>query len=340
MSLRRVRFLVIYAIVLLVLVELTCRLAWRFSGVSFLAAPNRIHHFFYPELKPVEEAASTRDDGTFDVLVLAGSVLEFGDFAGQLTASLEKTYRRPVRVHSLARAAHTSLDSFYKYRRLDGLRFDLVLFYHGINEARANNCPAELFRDDYSHWGWYRLIADYETGGERLFVLPYTLNFAYTKIGSKTGLIKFVPKHRPGEEWVVHGATIRTERTFRANLDRIREIAAARGDPLLVMTFATYVVEGYTLDKFRAGELDYAGGRDMPIELWGRPEQVLQAIAAHNRVTREIAARPDVFLVDQEAEMPRGGRYFLDVCHLTEEGLGAFVANLVRGIEKYGLGPG
>jgi hypothetical protein len=316
MSLRRVRFLVIYALVLLVLVELTCRLAWRISGVSFLAAPNRIHHFFYPELKPVEEAPSTRDDGTFDVLVLAASVLEFGNFTEQLTASLEKKYRRPVRVHSLARAAHTSLD----------------------NEARANNCPEELFRDDYSHWGWYRLIADYENGGERLFVLPYTLNFAITKIGSKTGLIEFVPKHRPGEEWLVHGATIRTERTFRANLDRIREIAAARGDPLLVMTFATHVVEGYTLDRFRAGELDYAG-RDMPIELWGEPEQVLQAIAVHNRVAREIAAHEDVHLVDQEKEMPRGRRHFLDVCHLTEEGLAALVANLVSGIEKLGLGP-
>ncbi|MHC4491264.1 MAG: PLP-dependent aminotransferase family protein [Planctomycetota bacterium] len=338
MSVRRLRFLVIYAIVLLVLVELTCRLVWRISGVSFLATPNRIHHFFYPELKPVEEAASTRDDGTYDVLALGGSVLEFGSFDEQLTASLEERYRRPVRVHSLARAAHTSLDSFYKYRRLHGQRFDLVVFYHGINEARANNCPKELFRDDYSHWGWYRLIADYENGGDRLFVLPYTLNFAYTKIGGKTGLIKFVPKHRPGEEWLVHGATIRTERTLRANLDRIREIAAARGDPLLVMTFATHVVEGYTLDKFRAGELDYAG-REMPLDLWGKPEFVLRAIAVHNRVVREIAARPDVHLVDLQAEMPGGRRYFLDVCHLTGEGLGAFVANLVRGIEKHGLGP-
>ncbi|MHC4137500.1 MAG: PLP-dependent aminotransferase family protein [Planctomycetota bacterium] len=338
MSARRLRFLVVYAIVLLVLVELTCRLVWRISGVSFLATPNRIHHFFYPELKPVEEAASTRDDGTYDVLALGGSVLEFGNFDEQLTASLEERYRRPVRVHSLARAAHTSLDSFYKYRRLHGQRFDLVVFYHGINEARANNCPKELFRDDYSHWGWYRLIADYENGGDRLFVLPYTLNFAYTKIGGKTGLIKFVPKHRPGEEWLVHGATIRTERTLRANLDRIREIAAARGDPLLVMTFATHVVEGYTLDKFRAGELDYAG-REMPLDLWGKPEFVLRAIAVHNRVVREIAARPDVHLVDQQAEMPGGRRYFLDVCHLTGEGLGAFVANLVRGIEKHGLGP-
>ena len=104
------------------------------------------------------------------------------------------------------------------------------------------------------------------------------------------------------------------------------------------MTFATHVVEGYTQDKFRAGELDYAG-RGMPIELWGKPEFVLRAIAVHNRVVREIAARPDVALVDQQAEMPVGGRHFVDMCHLTEEGLGALVANLVSGIEKHGLGP-
>jgi hypothetical protein len=338
MSVRRLRFLVIYALVLLVLVELTCRVFWRISGVSFLQTPNRIHHFFYPELKPVEEAAITREDGTFDILVLGGSVLQYGDFPGQLTQALEEAYRHPVRVHSVAREAHTSLDAFYKYRRLEGQRFDLVLFYHGINEARANNCPEEMFRDDYSHWGWYRLIADYETGGERLFVLPYTLNFAYTKIGSKTGLIDFVPKHRPGEEWTRHGATVRTEKAFRANLGGIRDLAAVRKDPLLVMTFATHVSEGYTLERFLAGELDYAG-RAMPIELWGEPEQVLRAIAAHNKVVREIAAGPDVHLVDQEAEMPRGRRYFADVCHVTDEGRRTFVANLVRGIQRLGLGP-
>ena len=338
MSVRRLRFLVLYALVLLVLVELTCRLFWRISGVSFLATPNRIHHFFYPELEPVEEAATTRDDGTYDVLALGASVLEFGQFGERLTASLEKRYGRPVRVHSVARAAHTSMDSFYKYRRLHGQRFDLVVFYHAINEARANNCPGELFRDDYSHWGWYRLIADYENGGERLFVLPYTLRFSYTKIGSKTGLIKFVPKHRPGEEWLVHGATIRSEAPFRANLEGIREIAAARGDPLLVMTFATHVADDYTMEKFLAGELDYAG-RDMPIELWGKPEYVLRAVAVHNRVLREIAARPDVHFVDQQAALPGGRRHFVDVCHLTGEGMGVLVTNLVDGIEKLGLGP-
>jgi hypothetical protein len=338
MSVRRLRFLVVYALVLLVAFELTCRLFWRLSGVSFLKTPNRIHHFFYPELKPVEEAACAREDATYDVLVLGGSVLQYGDFPEQLTRALEETYRRPVRVHSLAREAHTSLDSFYKYRRLDGCRFDLVVFYHGVNEARANNCPGELFQDDYSHWGWYRLIAAYENGGPRWFVLPYTLYFCYVKIGGKTGLLDLVPKHRPGEEWTRHGATVRTEQTFRANLGRIREMANARGEPLLVMTFATHVVDHYTLERFLAGELDYAG-REMPIELWGEPEHVLNAIAAHNRVVREIAAQPGVHLVDQQAEMPKGRRWFADVCHVTDEGRRAFVANLVDGIRELGLGP-
>lgn len=338
MSLRRLRFLVVYALVLLVLVELTCRLFWRISGVSFLRTPNRIHHFFYPELEPVEEADIARDDGTYDVLVLGGSVLEWGDFPAQLTRALEEAHGRPVRVFSLARQSHTSLDSFYKYGHLESARFDLVVFYHGINEARANNCPPEMFRDDYSHWGWYRLIGTYENGGARWFVLPYTLYFAFIKIGGKTGLLDLVPKHRPGEEWTRHGGTIRTEKTFRSNLGRIRELAAARHEPLLVMTFATHEVEGYTLEKYLAGELDYAG-RTMPIELWGRPEHVLAAIAAHNLAVRDIATQPGVYLVDQQKEMPRGRRYFLDVCHLTEEGMRALVANLVRGIRELGLGP-
>lgn len=329
MTLRRLRFLIVYALVLLVLVELTCRLFWRISGVSFLKTPNRIHHFFYPELKPIEEAEITRGDGAYDILVLGGSVLQYGDFPEQLTRALEQAHRRRVRVHSVAREGHTSLDSFYKYRRLGGARFDLVVFYHGINEARANNCPPELFSDDYSHWGWYRLIAAYENGGPRCFVLPYTLYFSYVKIGGKTGLLDLVPKHRPGEEWTRYGATIRTEKTFRANLGRIRDLAAARGEPLLVMTFATNSVDGLTLD---AADREY-------ITLWGKPEYVLQAIAAHNRVVHETAAGPGVHLVDQAAEMPRGRRYFDDVCHLSAEGRRTFVANLVRGIERLGLAP-
>ncbi len=337
---RRIRFLAVYALFLLLLLEGMCRLFWWISGVS---SPNRIHHFWYPRLKEVEAQSITRDDGAFDVLVLGGSAVavheNFGDVPGKLEKRLAATGAQPVRVHAVAGLGHTTLDSYYKYRHLSDQRFDLVLVYNGINDARANNCPPERFRDDYGHWGWYKLVGDYEAKESRLFFLPYTLNFSVTKIGGKLGLIRFVPKEVPGEEWLVHGSDIKTERTFRVNLGRICDLAKERGDPLLLMTYAIHLPEGYTLDRFLAGELDYAHKSKSPIELWGKPANVSKAVAAHNRVVRDLARQRGLHLVDQDREMPRDGWHFGDVCHLTEEGARRFVDDIMRVVERYKLGP-
>jgi hypothetical protein len=322
---RRLRFALVYAVFLFVLVEVTCRFFWWMSGVSFLACPNRIHHFWYPDLKELEPA--TRDDETFDILILGGSAVHpaFGDIPGRLAERLRRTSGRPLRVHCLAGKGHTSLDSFFKYRHLADRRFDLVLLYHGINDARANNCPEDFFRDDYSHWGWYKLVSDYEAkAGSRWLALPYTVHFSVIKLGSKLGLIPFVPKEVPGEEWLVHGASVKTARTFRANLGRIHELALERGDPLLVMTYA--VDAGYENDARR-------------FAIWGKPAHVTKAVAVHNDVVRELAQREGRPLADLDREMPRGKRYFGDPCHFTDEGAERFVDLLVSTLERLKLGP-
>ena len=324
---RRLRFLLVYAVFLLVLTEVTCRFFWWLSGVSFVACPNRIHHFWYPELKELEPLAIARGDETFDILILGGSAIQpkYGDVPGKLATRLRRTSGQPLRIHCLAREGHTSLDSFYKYRHLADRRFDLVLFCHGINDARANNCPPDFFRDDYSHWGWYKLVDDYEArAGSRFLALPYTARFSVIKLGSKLGLIEFVPKEVPGEEWLVHGASIKTGRTFRANLGRIHELALARGDPLLVMTHALDAARENDVERFR---------------IWGKPAHVTRAVAVHNEVVRQLARSERRPLVDQAREMPRGERYFNDPCHLTDEGAERFVDHLVRALERLELGP-
>ena len=48
-------------------------------------------------------------------------------------------------------------DSLWKYRYwYDGYDFDLVMFYHGINDSRANNYPRDVFRDDYTQFSYYQ----------------------------------------------------------------------------------------------------------------------------------------------------------------------------------------
>ena len=61
-----------------------------------------------------------------------------------------------VRVVSTGVPAQMTYDSLWKYRYwYDGYDFDLVIFYHGINDARANNYPRQVFRDDYTQFSYY-----------------------------------------------------------------------------------------------------------------------------------------------------------------------------------------
>ena len=184
--LRRVCFLAVYVLFLLLLAELGARAFWVSRGVPFFTAQRRIYRSFYPGVAGVERAAERDADGedTFDVLLLGGSVLNprYGDIEHVLRERLTRAMGRPIKVHNLAEPGHTSLDSYYKYKHLAAVDFDIVLVYHGINELRANNCPTDMFRDDYSHFSWYKLINDYERRADRRwFVLPYTVKFVILK---------------------------------------------------------------------------------------------------------------------------------------------------------------
>jgi hypothetical protein len=111
------------------------------------------------------------------------------------------------------------------------------------------------------------------------------------------------------------------------------DIAARRGDPAMLMTFATYVPADYSLDAFRRHALDY----DLhvsPVDLWGRPASVIARVARENDVVRGLAAsHPNVLFVDQARLMPTGATYFNDVCHLTLPGSSAFAATLVEAMK-------
>ena len=115
--------------------------------------PRNLIFDYYPEMRNALNANMDKGDETFDVLILAASVFEskFGNIPELLQTRLAETLDRPVRLHNVARGAHSSLDSLYKYRLLTHKSYDLVIVYHGINEVRANNCPPDRVRDDYAH---------------------------------------------------------------------------------------------------------------------------------------------------------------------------------------------
>ncbi len=318
---------------LLVLAEVGSRSYWTVKyGVPFFRT-DMMWYRFYPELRDtgVTTAKLDRDDATIDILLLGGSVLNpaFGSIAEVIESRFGDITTKPIRVFNLAVPAQTSRDSLLKYRQLQNQHFDLVVVYHGINEVRMNNCPPQIFRDDYTHSAWYDRIERIEHHPElTYFSLPYTLDRFCLLLGKKSQ--NYIPIHRPNDQWTSHGSEVKTASTIRENLEAILQLAQSKDEPIAIMTFAHYVAAGYSEQKFLARKLDYGNGGS-PIELWGQPPNVVRTLTAHNTVIRDLAkSYPQAIFVDQEARIPKNGTHFSDVCHLGERGCQRFVENLTE----------
>ena len=156
------------------------------------------------------------------------------------------------------------------------------------------------------------------------FTLPYTIEFILRGIAEqralRAGNPTTVPKDRPDSALTSHGSVIKTAGPFRRNLEAILDLAAGRGEPVVIATFAAYFAPGYSAAAFRARGLDYAT-HQWATELWGIPAHAEAGIAAHNAALLALhAARPTVGFADVAAAIPHERRYFNDVCHLTIAG--------------------
>jgi hypothetical protein len=329
---RRILTGVLYLGFLVLLAEVAARtfLAIGFS-VPFLR-PGRAIYTFYPELESVEATALAVDDGVFDILMLGGSSLHprWGHVQPMLATRLALQMDSEVRIHNLAVGSHSSRDSYLKYEHLRETPFDLVLFYHGINEARANNAPAEVFDLEYDHYAWYRQVNALRRHPEIAYLaLPYATAIGWSLLGERLGWVAVIPPNTPRADSVAHGAQVKSSEAFRRNLTGILELAREKQEHIVVMTYAYYVPDDYSEEKFERKELDYML-HIFKIELWGAPDHVVAAIEAHNRVVRQVTPRyANAQLLDQEALIPKRGFYFYDVCHLSENGSARFVDNLL-----------
>lgn len=310
--------------------EIATRAFWSLRfGVPF-RDPGKILYAYYPELERVDEEGPSRADDEFDVLLLGGSVLhrDWSAVEQHLQERLSDGGRRRVRVFNLAQASHTSRDSWLKYRALGEARFDLVVFYHGINETRANNAPPDVYREDYGHFSWYEIVnAMAPFHGDATFALPLTLRWAYVSARLTLSRDRHVPAADPRQDWLGYGGDVKSAASLGRNLESLVGLTEGRGDPVLLMTFAIFVPENYTRDAFLEKRLGY-GLHFSPIELWGLPENVIPAVAAHNAVVRELAARHGTMFVDQAALMD-DIHYFNDVCHFTTVGSVRFADNML-----------
>ena len=333
---RKKYILPIYVLYLFLLFEVTSRIYLTFwKDVPFIR-PEEIIYEFYPELKEIKQRKIYKGDDKFDILLLGASVFnpEHCSIKSILLEELTKKMPLKFEIHNLAKDAHISLDSLYKYTQLFNKHFDLVLFYHGINEVRANNCPLSIFKNDYSHYGWYRSINHIIRHKEIKFItFPYVFSLAWMKLQEKFLPLELVPKEDPRNDWVEHGKEIKTISSFKNNVIKIIEIAEIKEEPLLIMTFSFYVPEDYTFERFVNNSLDYnrINGYRSTIEIWGNPQNVIAGISAHNKVIKNIVENyPNIYFIDINNLIPRQGKYFNDICHFSNLGSKKFVDNIIN----------
>lgn len=331
----------LFTVYALLILEVGCRVFWRIERrVPFFGSTP--YHWYAGHFGGLRAAAIARplprrSDANFDVLLLGGSVLDnLHERRGQeLARRLEEVSGQPVLFHDFARSAHTSRDSLLKYRLLEDGRYDLVIFYHGINDARMNNVPPERFRADYTHVSWFAVlrVLEEERPWDAWFVLPFTLHHAWVDLMGLEVFRRYAPRGTPTGEWTRYGADVKSAASFRANLGEILDLAARRGDPVLVATFAWYVPPDYSLARFQAKSLDY-GSHAYPIEIWGRPDNVVAALRAHNAVIRELARRPGTLFVDLAREIGPGAANFDDICHLGDAGEEIWIDRVVAEVAR------
>jgi len=351
---RRILKKVLFLLYILILLEVGSRAYWSIKGMgegtNLPVFPGRSDWDikFYEEIgkSGIMETETSRDDEQLDILFLGGSALDrvhrsLADKTKFMLELFEKAAGRPVRIFNLAEPAMTTRDSLIKYRLMHdyGKVFDLVVVYHGINDARMNCCPPELFRDDYTHGAFYHQYQRMESYGWPLniFTLPYTIEYTAIHImdSKKLDFGFYVPRHRMKEDWVKFGTDIRTKKPFNDNLTGIIDLAAKRKERLCLITFASYIPSNYSVEDLKEGKLDYSPTKGpSAVELWGSVEGVVKAIDVHNDVIRSLADISGVMFIDAAKDISSEGVNFHDVCHLSEEGKKRIAALLAEKLKE------
>ena len=349
---KKVRLL-LYILYLVVVMEIGVRVFFLISIGSAFHIYKASLLSFYPELKEVPKNYSDRE---FNILVLAGSVLyqdtiEFPVDTGVVLSSFcdisqhfpddHPVTGQKIHVYNLARPAHTTMDSWYKYQYLQDTSFDVVIVYHGINDSRTNNISTSSFKEHYRHIAFYNSLFILHRHEEvDYFTLPYAIDLLTNNALVKLNIWETIPRdfsqmYASGkiEKYYRYGNKIKSAAVLRNNLENILTLAASKQETVVLSTYCYYLTDDYSLQAFLKRELDY-DEQLYPAEIYGYPANVVKGIQTHNNITRSLAGKDgNSVLVDSESQMPKSGAYFNDICHLNENGCQALSGYFWKAIE-------
>lgn len=315
------RTIFIISLFLLFLLEIGSRCYYKFKDRAFnIIAPN-FETLMYPELKKIKNHSES-----YSILILGESVTESILFSKFLKTRLEEGSHAEVKIDNLSKYANTIMDSYYKYSRIKN-HYEYVVISHGLCDCRMQYTPYSLGTDNYYFcWEYIKKKIVFAHPENRIVVTPMMLHLLTAWINYRlNGYSAYERKGRINKSWYHYGKTIKNNCVFAINLDRIVSLAKSKNEKLIIMPIAIYLADGYTENKFQAGVLDYKDKTEYPAEIYGDPENLEAFVSLYNKEMKQKESK-NVRVMD--IAIPRNGKYYRDICHLTDAGVEKVTANI------------
>jgi hypothetical protein len=328
----------------LLIVELVARLGFSIYAHTPFMQPKHIIYKYYPMVKYIQEEYVNARTDSRKILVLSCSTLhqEWGNFdqlikeklnASSLVLGTDSTVN--YEVYTASGIGFSSLDNLNCYTLLKPLAFDLVVFYGGINDARFNNCPSAVFKQDYSHLVWNNEVNCVLRHTEmNVSVLPFLFDFVSQKLYQRFCTDKFIPIHYElTSDWWKYGSELKSLSAFDHNILEIKKGCAQNNSKLLLLSYAYSLPNNYSLERFKSRQLDYVfQPNSRETEIWGEPQNVAKFLDSSNTHLAEMNGQ-DVYFYDMNSHLKAHRSYFADICHFSEEGLAVFTSTLAGTIQ-------
>lgn len=302
--------------------ELTIRSYLSLQFHSNFFKPKEILYHYYPMVKEIR--ANYDLSPKKKVLILSSSALTdgWGGFASIFAKELNKN-TEDWDVYNASGVGFSSLDNLNTYSMLSDLEFDVLLFYNGINDSRLNNCPPEIYKENYRHIAWNNEIAAILRHPElNRSTIPFFIDFSFQKI--KYALCKdcfLSENYHDQEDWQEYGSNYKSLESFQQNIQSLIEMKPLESK-LILVSFATYVPANYSFEKFVSKELDYnyhTNSRE--VEVWGKAHNVVGFMDNLNNIL-STSQNPtkETYFIDIRAQV-NAPTNFADVCHYSTLGI-------------------